>query len=101
MKHDVQSETKTMMQEEPQSKERALPCRWINSQGLGVVEVQLDEGHTHRPVLAANKDPVTDAVHKVKIPRDPVHCYLLHVCQNEKGRKKKKKRSSGAQFQSK
>lgn len=51
--------------------------------------------------MAADEDPVTDIVHKVKVPRDPVHCYLLYVCQNTKkeGKKEKKELRSAVSIQ--
>ena len=62
------------------------------------MKIQLDEGNAHWSVLAADEDPVTDVIHKVKIARDPVDCYLLYVCQKKKNKKERKK-SSEVQLQ--
>ena len=56
-----------------------LPCHWIHCYCLRIMKFQVNQGDTHRPVVITHKDPVTDMVHKIEIPGEPVNCHLLHI----------------------
>lgn len=57
-----------------------LPCYWIHGYCLRIVKLQINQGDTHRPIVIANKDPVTDMVHKVEISGEPVNRHVFHIC---------------------
>lgn len=63
-------------------KKNFLPCYWVYCYRLRIMKLQINQGDTYWPVVITNKDPVTDMVHKIEIPGEPINRHLLHIWKN-------------------
>lgn len=43
------------------------------------MKLQINQGDTYGTIVVANKDPVTDMVHKIEISGEPVNRHVLHI----------------------